>query len=166
MLGMEFDLLLEERIAKMRAVLKGKAAEYASPKDRLYNFKRASEYRIGSSAASALLGMLVKHWVSIETIVVDDQHAMLDLPTVNEKIGDAVNYLVLLEAVLIERIKGREKRHAEGKVAEGEVYVSELSSRMEDRADQIEGHAQREERANRRLSRSGQPGEPEYPGDL
>lgn len=49
--------------------------------------------------------MLVKHWVSIEDVVIDERlssappdHAMID-----EKIGDAINYLILLEAVLKER---------------------------------------------------------------
>lgn len=83
-------------------MLASKACEYASDEDRLHNFKAAAELE-GDTPAEALRGMLRKHWVSIADLVWSDtigekpSFAMID-----EKIGDAVNYLILLEALLKE----------------------------------------------------------------
>lgn len=106
----EFDALLERRIGLMRQVLASKGKEYASDQDWLHNFKRAAEIR-GSAEeiqedtpAGVLLGMLIKHWVSIEDLVLSHTlnggHA--EPARIDAKIGDAINYLILLEAVLKE----------------------------------------------------------------
>jgi hypothetical protein len=99
----EFNVILEERIAKMRSVLTKKAKEYAN-EDRLHNFKRAGALR-NESPDDSLLGMLVKHWVSIEDLVTWSGET--DKAVINEKVGDAINYLVLLEAVLLEGHHGQ-----------------------------------------------------------
>ena len=95
----EFDALLERRISRTRAVLASKAGEYATGHDRLHNFNRASVLR-GKPAPSVLLGMLIKHWVSLEDLVDGMKHGPLSEAVIDEKVGDAVNYLILLEAVL------------------------------------------------------------------
>ena len=59
---------------------------------------------LGQSPEKALVGMLAKHLVSILDIV-DAIPKQIPTPAlVEEKIGDAVNYLILLEALLKERI--------------------------------------------------------------
>lgn len=95
----QFDALLERRIDRMRATLASKAGEYAAGGDRLHNFNRASVLR-GKPAPSVLLGLLIKHWVSLEDLVDGLKHGPLSEAVIDEKVGDAVNYLVLLEAVL------------------------------------------------------------------
>lgn len=109
MTGAEFDVILEQRIVLMRHVLGLKAGEYASNKDRLHNFKEAAAL-CQSSPPESLMGMLVKHWVSIMDLVQRaiaraEVKATSPLPEelINEKIGDAINYLVLLEAILKEK---------------------------------------------------------------
>lgn len=100
----EFDRLLKDRLAKTRLLLESKAGEYATGDDRLHNFRRAAEDFPGpgpTSPAAALLGMLRKHWVSLADMA--ERHALgnpIAPAAVDEKIGDAVNYLILLEAVL------------------------------------------------------------------
>ena len=96
----QFEKVLEVRIAAIQQTLGNKAKEYAIG-DRLYNFKRAAEIS-RTSPQKALVGMLMKHLVS----VLDLAEGSLP-PTeyyINEKIGDAINYLILLEAVLKEPI--------------------------------------------------------------
>lgn len=102
----DFDLMLNARLGKIVATLGHKAKEYASNKDRLHNFKRAAELR-NMEQKSVLLGMLVKHWVSIEDLVNTEEQYLME--TVDEKIGDAINYLILLEAHLKEHLYSKQK---------------------------------------------------------
>jgi hypothetical protein len=98
----EFDAILNRRIDLCRSVLAGKAGEYAAGGDRLHNFKRSADRR-GTSTAEALLGMLSKHWTSIEDLVAAwEAGEAVSGDRIDEKIGDAVNYLILLEGVLRE----------------------------------------------------------------
>lgn len=101
----EFDQILDLRIAAMRQTLSGKGAEYGLGGDRLHNFKVAAMLESEpQTPEQALWGMIKKHLVSIIDIV--DGTGRGECPTQylrNEKIGDAANYLVLLEALLVER---------------------------------------------------------------
>lgn len=94
-----FNDLLENRLSLTRDVLGSKAGEYASTSDRLHNFKAAAAMLRGTPE-QALLGMLVKHMVSIYDMVLDGQPRAIALW--NEKIGDAINYMILLEALVKE----------------------------------------------------------------
>ena len=94
-----FNDLLENRLSLTRDVLGSKAGEYASTSDRLHNFKAAAAMLRGTPE-QALLGMLVKHMVSIYDMVLDGQPRAIALW--DEKIGDAINYMILLEALVKE----------------------------------------------------------------
>lgn len=97
-----FEYILENRLLKIRGVLGDKAKEYALGGDRLHNFKTAAAMG-QTTQAKALWGIAMKHVVS----VVDLVEGRLP-PTeyfVNEKIGDLINYLILLEAVLLEPLR-------------------------------------------------------------
>ena len=96
----KFEEILEARLLSIKAVLGSKAKEYAIG-DRLYNFKRAAEIQ-RTTPQKALAGMLMKHLVSVIDLVEGSIS-----PTeymVNEKIGDAINYLILLEAIFKEPV--------------------------------------------------------------
>ena len=107
--------MLEERIKKTRAVLDSKNKEYASDIDKLHNFRRASGM-LQCSPEYALVGMWTKHIISLLDIVDKINKADIEMgnnfvckpddvtiPLVEEKIGDAINYLILLEALIKER---------------------------------------------------------------
>ena len=99
----EFDIILKDRIKKVKKVLGAKAGEYAIGGDRLYNFKRAAE--IGrTTPAKALLGMMMKHVVSVIDLIEDPDTVTKE--RIDEKIGDTMNYLILLETILLEDING------------------------------------------------------------
>ena len=95
----QFEVIFEEQVKRCRDVLFQKAQEYATNEDRLHNFKVAAAFLQGTPE-QALLGFAVKHFVSISDLVRDGElhpAAMWD-----EKIGDAINYLILLRAQIIE----------------------------------------------------------------
>ncbi len=98
----DFDLLLEARIRKTKSVLALKAGEYATT-DRLHNFKRSGQIR-NRTPEDALLGMWTKHVTSLFDIVDDIAIGKLaSVAMVDEKIGDTITYLILLEALIAER---------------------------------------------------------------
>ncbi len=98
----EFNDIIGERISKSLAVLVKKAGEYAQNDDRLHNF-RAAQGLTGKSMRQTLGGMMLKHTVSIYDMINSDQ----DYPNAvwDEKLGDHINYLLLLEAVVAEEKK-------------------------------------------------------------
>lgn len=95
-----FNIILEARIVKMRSTLAAKAKEY-STEDRLHNLKVAARI-VDSSPEAASFGMAVKHLVSILDMV--NGTTLPNMTLIDEKIGDFINYMVLLEALFIERL--------------------------------------------------------------
>jgi hypothetical protein len=101
----QFNELVDERFGKCRETLCTKSEEYARNNDKLHNFKRAGDIG-GTSPEKALVGMMVKHVVSLLDIV-DDIEYIGTTPTdavLSEKVGDTINYLLLLEALIRERM--------------------------------------------------------------
>ena len=93
----EFEKILEGRIDKIREVLAVKGKEYAPEgKDRLHNFKIAAKIN-DQKYWQALWGMATKHLVSIKDMI--DLPCRPETQLVDEKIGDMINYLILLEAL-------------------------------------------------------------------
>jgi len=97
----DFNNIVNNRTKLINNVLASKAKEYAIG-DRLYNFKRAAEIQ-RTTPKKALLGMLAKHLVSVIDIIEDSIPATEHL--IEEKLGDAINYLILLEALLKEELE-------------------------------------------------------------
>lgn len=97
----EFEKVITGRIAKCFDVLADKAEEYATS-DRLHNFKVAAQLQ-GVTAIAALGGMMAKHTVSIYDLI-NDFESGKDVPCElwDEKIGDHINYLLLLTALIEE----------------------------------------------------------------
>lgn len=114
----KFGELLERRIKLMRETLEAKNKEYGSGADRLHNFKRAADM-LQTTPEEALIGMWTKHIISILDIVdkttkqnkksglsfiTNPEFLGVSKEMIDEKIGDAINYLILLEALLKERM--------------------------------------------------------------
>lgn len=94
-----FDLVVDMFQENITDVLRAKGEEYSSDTDRLHNFKVAAR-KSGMSPCHALLGMDMKHQVSIEDMV--DGRLTVTLERVKEKVGDHINYMILLAALLLE----------------------------------------------------------------
>lgn len=112
-----FSSVVDATIEKLiKAVLVNKGAEYTRGDDRLSNFKRMAA-ALNSTPESALVGAWMKHIASILDMV-DDIETYQDvrkdgvhpMSQWDEKIGDAINYLILLRALVIERKENEMKR--------------------------------------------------------
>lgn len=103
----KFNEVVAHRTKKINEILAAKAMEYSREGDRLWNFKRAATGMLCTPEA-ALLGFMMKHIVSIIDMIdgLDKNPAQNkeDLALWDEKIGDAINYLVLLEGLIRERV--------------------------------------------------------------
>lgn len=100
-----FKQLVNNRLLVCRQTLESKGADYSGSKDRLKAFRVAARAR-GVSMAEALEGMRLKHEVSVWQCIGDMQEHPSYVPGedwVDEKIGDSINYLLLLEAVIEDR---------------------------------------------------------------
>ena len=96
----EFNKILAERIKQIKIVLQSKGNEYSTGHDRLHSFKVAA--RINDiTPAQALWGMATKHYVSIRDLVKDPYNVPTE-KVINEKLGDMINYFILLEAIFKE----------------------------------------------------------------
>lgn len=91
-----FNTLLERRINLTCKVLARKSEEYSSSADRLHNFKRAAIID-NVTPAQALKGMYLKHLVSILDMI--DSGEKPSQAWIDEKIGDSINYNILLEGI-------------------------------------------------------------------
>ena len=101
----EFNKIVNKRIDLIQTVLVDKAAEYASEGDRLANFKDGAIFT-GLTPEKTLWTYMAKHLASVKKII--DEIEEDKLPTIElleEKVGDSINYFILLEAVIKERIE-------------------------------------------------------------
>ncbi|MGD1831013.1 MAG: hypothetical protein ACPKM1_15740 [Spirochaetaceae bacterium] len=99
-----FNSLVHRRILQIQSTLTTKGKEYGQ-KDRLHNFKVAARIDEVEPEVAAW-GMAKKHLVSVMDMIEGRQ-----IPTrsmIDEKVGDMINYLILIEALLNEKPLGPE----------------------------------------------------------
>jgi hypothetical protein len=96
-----FNKLVDKRCEKIKEVLSSKADEYSSEKDRLHNFKAAGRAK-GEPAVKALWGMYMKHWVAVQDMIQSEKIPSQEW--LDEKIGDSINYHILLEGLFTEQL--------------------------------------------------------------
>jgi len=98
----DFSRRVEKRIDLVRQTLLNKHKEYAKDDNVFRNFDEAAGgFSLHSTSAEVLWSYMTKHLVSIKDIVSDNTPVTNDV--VSEKIGDVINYLILLEAMLNEK---------------------------------------------------------------
>jgi len=104
----EFDNLVSTRTNKIVQTLIQKGKEYRRNNDPLHNFRIAA--KVGkTSEEKALWGFALKHYVSFLDMLDDIEIGALPKEeTVDEKIGDLINYLILCEASIKEKIKNND----------------------------------------------------------
>jgi len=99
MIQEKFSKLMERQFDRCRTVLNWKASEYAEVGgDRLHNFYLASNLERVTPEV-ALLGMMTKHIISIYDMVPNGVN-YYSKEMWDEKITDAMNYLILLRAII------------------------------------------------------------------
>jgi hypothetical protein len=98
----DFSNRVEKRIDLIRQTLLTKHKEYAQDDNVFRNFDEAAGgFSLHSTSAEVLWSYMTKHLVSIKDIVAENKAA--DPAVISEKIGDVINYLILLEAMLNEK---------------------------------------------------------------
>jgi hypothetical protein len=101
----DFDKIVQDTITSITTVLTSKAKEYADDTDRLHNFKVAA--RMGNVTPEIALKMFkLKHEVSVDDMIcntVNNIPTPISKELIDEKIGDIINYNILLKALLYER---------------------------------------------------------------
>ena len=103
----KFDKVVEGCIDKIKSVLQKKSQEYSSDDDKLHNFNKAKDLMRCKTKEFALLGMLNKHLVSVIDMI--EKHEKTGkLPNshlLDEKIGDSINYFILLKACFLDDLE-------------------------------------------------------------
>ena len=98
-----FNNIVSDRLAHVKDTLTAKADEYARG-DRLSNFKKIADM-LDSTPEKALIGLVSKHWIALLDFIAD-----LNKPVIqpyqrwDEKTTDIMAYMVLLDALVQERI--------------------------------------------------------------
>ena len=100
----KYQAVITETVQKSLNTLTGKANEYARKDDMFHNFKVAAVMQ-GITKEEALRGMMAKHIVSINDMIPNAQHYTLE--AWQEKIGDAINYMLILSAMVKEIHDGK-----------------------------------------------------------
>lgn len=99
MTNADFNTVINEQLKHCLGLLGAKGDEYDSnTSDRLHSFKVAAEIQ-NITPKQALAGMMAKHTVSIYDMCAGGEHS---LEKWTEKIGDSINYLLLLKAMVME----------------------------------------------------------------
>jgi len=99
----DFEKVFNVQVIICKRLLIKKNEDYARGGDKLSNFKSAAGLQ-RCTPERALQGMMAKHQVSINDMITDlDNGYCASLDVWEEKINDALNYLFLLKALLVER---------------------------------------------------------------
>lgn len=113
----EFKTIVEGCIANINGVLQKKSREYSSKDDKLHNFEQAKKIMRCNTKEYALWGMFAKHLVSITDMVEKyEKYGILpDENIVEEKIGDSINYHILLKACFLGDIYNKKDKRTMNK---------------------------------------------------
>ena len=98
----DFEEHIKETVNRSLNTLFAKSEAYNDPDgDRLRNFKVAAELQ-HTTPVKALAGMMAKHTVSVYDMIDKSDEDIIEFADWYEKIGDSINYLLLLSALIHE----------------------------------------------------------------
>lgn len=116
----EFAKIIERRLYLIDSTMLKKQKEYTRDGSAFHNFEEAGK-EFNCTPAESLMGMMAKHYVSLKDILkdlsemkngilvlTDSKKIGVDITHdyIEEKIGDLINYLILLEGILKEKTDG------------------------------------------------------------
>jgi hypothetical protein len=100
----EFNDYLDIRLGLIAETLVKKQGEYADNQNVFRNFEQAGRH-LNCTRERALWGMMMKHYVSVEDMLQACEKGELwnlQENVIKEKLGDIINYFILLEIMLLE----------------------------------------------------------------
>lgn len=98
--------VVEPRLELIKEILIQKGTEYGADKSTFHNFEQASKLSFHTTPQGVAWEFMCKHLQSIKDII-EDYQKLDKLPTkelLEEKIGDAINYLILIEGMFKKEI--------------------------------------------------------------
>lgn len=99
-----FDKIVEARLEKIKSSLVIKGKEYRRDNNPMHNFEVAARVS-DTTREKALWAFATKHYVSFLDMLNNMEKGIMPLEsTVDEKIGDLINYLILAEASIKDKI--------------------------------------------------------------
>ena len=98
-----FKNLLEKRFEKTRKTYSVKMNEYATDLDVFQSFKNGIGFSFHNTPEGVAWEYACKHFESIKTIISKLPDEVPTDELLDEKIGDAINYLIILEGLIKER---------------------------------------------------------------
>lgn len=114
----EFDALVIKFTDEVRDTLVSKATEYVPSGQeeisRFHNFEISAAFNQQHST-EALWGFLTKHLVSLGDMVKKDSRAQ-PMEVWDEKLGDAMAYLILLKGIVTENDQKQESRDLDARI--------------------------------------------------
>lgn len=100
----ELNKLVTERYYKSKDVLVSKGKEYGEIHDTLKSFKEQADFSLHQEPTTVAWELMVKHLYSVRRII--NEYECEDIipsqEIIDEKFGDAINYLILIEAMFQE----------------------------------------------------------------
>ena len=97
----EFSEYLDKRLQRIKNTLDNKGNEYANTENVFINFERSAAIRDKNTKEEVMLDYAMKHLVSVIDII-DNPTKAVNSKLIEEKFGDLINYLILIEASLLE----------------------------------------------------------------
>ena len=105
----DFQVFLNDRLANIVQVLGVKAKEYCRNGDRFHNFNQAAITE-NKTREECIHGMFLKHYISYKDMIEDIKNDKLpSVEYVNEKFGDIINYMILMEIGIKQQIDTAEE---------------------------------------------------------
>ena len=108
------DEIVEPRLSLIREVLAKKNTEYASHDDVFKAFVQSTSFSLHQTPQATAWEFMVKHLQSIQQMVSDYEKVgkLPDESVLDEKIGDAINYMILIEGMFKEALIPRKVEEA------------------------------------------------------
>lgn len=101
-----FNNIVERRLSLIKVILVQKGEEYSTQDDVFHNFNAATGLSFHKSREKVAWEFAVKHFQSIKDILdkTENEEFEVSAPMIEEKLGDAINYLILIEGMLKNRL--------------------------------------------------------------
>lgn len=102
----EFEQVFERAVERSKGVLFSKLKEYTSDDDQLESFKTQAGMSLAATPMGIAYELMVKHIYSVRKMVQEFEECgkRPSIRLMNEKFGDSINYLILIEALFLESI--------------------------------------------------------------
>jgi hypothetical protein len=129
----EFNKLVDKRKELIESVLQKKGAEYSGDANVFHNFEEGAKMSFHSKREMVAWEYMTKHLQSIRDMISDDKAYSEHM--IREKFGDAINYLILMEAMMLES-NGIEQRFCDAvkeTTAKAEKKINELYKSQQER---------------------------------